>query len=748
MKAVTNKQRREESDARIINAAIKNFSIHGYTNASISQIAADAGISPGLITNRYSSKVELFEKAFERVYQELIIDYSNINTARNFLIALINAVIDLYKKDIVSFEFMAMVYVGYDKPEEFKDRAREEFSNTKGYKLLVQAQAEGIIPKGDVVNLVDAFLAHAYIQIGICNRYGLELPSIKYFLSSILRPDSIDDESYQQQFLNLLLKEYQSAWLINIADESMQIYTYDEKKAAPKSVQAVQKLQTYNEARLWYIENCVVEQSKAKLLKETALDYVLSKVCDEASFFVEYGRIINGEINYNQLCYNKVVNKAGDIEYIAMGFRNIDVAKKAEIDDLTGLLTRQAFFREAEAMLLANPDQQFDISISDIIDFKKINETYGVLVADNILKWEGRYLSAIQSDEVVMGRYGGDQMVMFGTHEFISSCMNDESRIRFWESKNSNNLPEIEIKFGIYEDVRHDRSIIASCDKAHMALNTIKHHYGKDIAYYGSDIKEKLEKQRRIENSMHKSLKNGDFKVYYQPKHDAKTGKLAGAEALIRWIHPEYGFMNPGDFIPLFEQNGFIVENDRFVWRRTCENLKRWIDKGIPTVPISVNASKLTMSNEDVISNMKEAVLANGLSADQLHVEITETLMSENIEDLVEKLNEIRTIGFKVELDDFGSGYSSINVLSTLPIDILKLDMSFLQQFGDEKRYTVLESCIDLAKKLGYKTVSEGVELSEQKEKLGKLGVDMIQGYLYSKPLPEDEFEKYLIKNL
>lgn len=551
-----------------------------------------------------------------------------------------------------------------------------------------------------------------------------------------------------EQLMNIFCKEFQSVWLIKMDDQSLEVFAVDNEKAVPNSVKTVENFNSYDAARLWYVENCVVEHSKARVLAQTKLDVVISKIENGDSYFVEYGRISGDKINFNQLYYNKIVDEDGNIEYVVMGFRSIDMAKKAEIDDLTGLLARQVFFDKSAELLKDNPDKKFDILITDILDFKKINETYGVGVADEILRWEGKYLLEYMNEDIVIGRYGGDQMVAFGPHEQITKIISDGSVEKFCAAESANGLPAISVKFGVYVDIRHDRSIISSCDKAHMALNSIKYHYDKDIAFYSDEIEERLEKKRRIEHSMHKSLRDGDFKVYYQPKHDAQTGELVGAEALIRWIHPEYGFMNPGDFIPLFEQNGFIVENDRYVWNRTCENLKKWQDKGIKTVPISVNASKLTMANADIVNVMKQAIFKNKLRPSQLHIEITESLMTENTSDLVDKLNDIRTTGFKVELDDFGSGYSSINILSTLPIDILKLDMSFMQQFGDEKRSKVLVACINLAKELGFKTVSEGVELEEQNKVLGKLGVDMIQGYYYSRPLPEDEFEEYMIKKL
>jgi len=744
---VPNSKRREESDAKIINAAIKDFGIYGYSHCSISQIAKDAGVSPGLITNRYASKEELFEHAFYHSFKEINIDNSKISEGKDFLIESIKSIVELYSKNTDIFSFMTMIYVGYDLPECFKIRAKEEFKSTEVYNLFCKAQNDGILQKGDIIKLVDVFLAHAYIQIGICKRYGVEIPSNDYFLSAILSENIDEDEFYNRQLMNVLLKEFQSTWLIKVNDLTLKIYKYDEDKAVPNSVQIAQNIKTYNEARLWYIENYVAEQSREKMLEETKIENVISKVKYGNSFFVEYIRTFGEEQNYNQLCFDKVINRKGDTEYISMGFRNIDTTKKAELDELTGLLTRRSFFDKAEEILKNNPDKHYDIVMSDIIDFKKINETYGVKTADMILKWQGEYLGAFMSETLLVGRYGGDQMVMFGEHDQIEEKISPKSKAVFAKAEKENGLPSTIVKLGIYLNVRKDKSVVSSCDRAHTALNSIKYHYSKDIAYYNDEIRNQMEKQRRIEESMNESLENNDFKVYYQPKHDAKTGKLVGAEALIRWVHPKYGFMSPADFIPLFEQNGFIVKSDQYVWDRTCENLKKWKNRQVNTVPISVNASRLTMLREDLIDIMKQSIKDNDLLPNQLHVEITETLMTENTEALVEVLNKIREFGCEVELDDFGSGYSSLNVLSTFPIDILKLDMSFLQQFGDEKRTVVLESCIDMAQKLGFTTVSEGVELERQKDVLGKLGVDMIQGYYYSKPLPEDEFERYLLEH-
>jgi len=550
------------------------------------------------------------------------------------------------------------------------------------------------------------------------------------------------------KLIKVLCKDFQSVWLVKLEDMSLEIFSSSSQQSIEDCERQAAMIASYDEARLWYINNYVVAHSKARVLEATKIENVLEKTENGEAFFVEYGRVMDDITNFNQLWYDRIYNDEGNLEFILMGFRDIDVRKSAEVDDLTGLLTRQAFFKKAEEMLNDSPDEQFDIIISDIVDFKKINETYGAKIADDILKWEGNYLASMRMDGMLAGRYGGDQMAIFGTHGAIIKLTSDTYRDNFYKNKSENGLPDIIVKFGIYLDIPHEQSLIASCDKAHMALNSIKRHYDKDYAIYDDKIKNQIDKKRIIEDSMHESLNNGDFKVFYQPKHDAKTGKMVGAEALMRWIHPKYGFMSPADFIPQFEQNGFIVENDKYVWKRTCENLRRWEARGIDTVPISINISKMSMANISIEDDLQWHVVRNGLNPSKLHIEITETLMADDVDALIKKLNAIRDAGFEIELDDFGAGYSSINILSTLPIDVVKLDMSFMKQFGDSKRSKVLVACVNLAKELGFKTVSEGVELKEQRDVLDNLGVDAIQGYYYSKPLPEEEFEKYMINNL
>lgn len=557
----------------------------------------------------------------------------------------------------------------------------------------------------------------------------------------------MDKDRIAQKVTDCLCEEFQAVWIVKIEDLSMEPFSLNLKGMLAERVDLINKLNAYEEARQWYVKTLAVPQDRKNLDEQTKVKHVLEKIKDGRIYYVEYSRQNAGIVNYNQLLYKGIENDEGILEYFILGFRDIDVRKNAERDNLTGLYTRRTFIAKAEKMLEEHPDEQYDIMMSDIVDFKVINETYGASIGDEILRWTGEYLTTNKSDELLIGRYGGDQFVIMCPHDVMVSICDSKTQNAFIEAEQNNNLPRITIKYGIYQNVDHTQTIISLCDKAHIALNSIKHHYGKSLEIYSDKLKEELDTNHKIESSMHQALEQEQFKVFYQPKHSAETGELIGAEALIRWVHPEYGFMSPASFIPLFETNGFIVETDYYVWKKTCENMKKWKNKNIDIVPVSVNASKLTFNQPNLIHYLQSIVSENDITPDMLHIEITETLMESNIESLIRKLTAIRAIGYQVELDDFGSGYSSINILSTLPMDIVKLDMSFMKQFGDPKRAKVLAACIRLAKELGYKTISEGVEYAEQHELLEILGVDAIQGYYYSKPLCENEFEEYLINH-
>ncbi len=553
----------------------------------------------------------------------------------------------------------------------------------------------------------------------------------------------IDKQQMDLAVIEYLSTDFQAIWLIDLEDMKLTSYKVNPDLAIPGSVDTASSLSNYELARKWYVSNFVVEEHKERVDKCSEVSNILKEISTGKTYTVDYRRICKGKVNYNQLVYAKVNREPDRVTHFLMGFRDVDAFKRADIDELTGLFTRKAFIQHAAEVLQKYPDERFDLMLSDIEDFKDINETYGMKTGDEILRRLAKRLTRIMRPDLLVGRYGGDQFAVLIRNADLEEALLEEGE-RSLDIIPEGFMPDLVVKYGICRNVSHTDPITIACDHAHIALNAIKHKYGQNLAVYDGAIKNEIERQRVLEKDMHAALTNQEFKVYYQPKHDANTGKVVGAEALIRWEHPKYGFLSPGAFIPLFEQNGFISEADFYVYRRTCDNLVRWKEKGLDLIPISVNASKLTFDKRNIVAEVEHMLESKGLPTDCLHIEITESLMSENMEGLVQKLNDLKEKRLQIELDDFGAGYSSINMLSTLPLDVIKLDMSFMQQFGDPKRGKILEACVKLARSLGYKTVSEGVETKEQLDALKELGVDIIQGYYFSKPLPEEQFEEYL----
>jgi len=551
------------------------------------------------------------------------------------------------------------------------------------------------------------------------------------------------DEMMEKNIHNIiscLCMEYQAVCTVEVSTGEMKLFKANSKVS--KDLAGL--IKTYDSARRWYIENCVVEGDRERLLIFTQMDNLLNFLKDNNPLLIDYKRLSDGDVNANQLYYAKLEEKDGEITSFIVGLRDVENIRHTEVDELTGLYTRQAFIHHAEKTLFEDPDTEYDLVMSDIVDFKQINETYGVKVGDRVLMSIAENLKNLAKRGFLVGRYGGDQFAILVNHEEslkMKTVIENRKPLQI-----DAHLPAVDVKYGINECINHNLQVAALCDRAHAALNSIKRQYGVKYAIYDDELREKQAKRRRIESDMHTALIEEQFKVYYQPKHDANTRKIVGAEALIRWIHPEYGFMSPADFIPLFETNGFIVESDFYVWKRTCDNIKRWESQGLDVVPVSVNSSRLGFENSRLLNRIVELEETHAIPRDYLHIEVTESLMTENNDELIRMLNILRNHGYKIELDDFGTGYSSINTLSTLPIDVVKLDMSFIQNLDDKRRLKVLQACVSLAKDLGYKTVSEGVENDEQLAIVRSCGVDTVQGYYYSKPLPEEEFEEYLKK--
>lgn len=420
-----------------------------------------------------------------------------------------------------------------------------------------------------------------------------------------------------------------------------------------------------------------------------------------------------------------------------------------ERDDVTGLYTRSAFFHYAERITAQNKDTDYDISIADIDKFRLVNQKYGTEIGDAVLRIVADVLKKyLKNPKILLGRYGADQFAIFGPSDLRSEYAakdNVSSEIeRKLKKSEVDETVKIVIKKGVYSRVDRNIPISEMCDRAIMALKTVKPEYGDKEAVFNDAMMEELKNTHMIEQSMQEALRKKQIKVYFQPKHDAKTGNLVGAEALVRWIHPERGFMNPGMFIPIFEKNGFISKMDQYVIKTVCKNIKEWEKQKINLVPVSVNISRrdlLIKEDEGLLTKFTEDA---GVDKNLIHLEITESVYGGGDDWLIERMRKLRDQGFKIEMDDFGSGYSTLSTIKSMPMDIVKLDMNFVRHL--EEQTEVVKAVTDMCHVLGKKVTAEGVETNEQLEILRELGCDTIQGYCYSKPLPYEEFTEYLKK--
>ncbi len=413
-------------------------------------------------------------------------------------------------------------------------------------------------------------------------------------------------------------------------------------------------------------------------------------------------------------------------------------------DRLTGLYSREFFYQDVARILEQNPHQKFDIICSNVENFRLVNERYGSAKGDELLKYiADKYRKAMKEGESC-SRMGADTFALLVKHQ-------EYNQKRFGEAVEKGfsdaPVPHITIKFGIYKIEDTKLPVAIMCDYAMMALQRIKKRYGKYLAVYDDSLHIDQMKEVRILENMEQALVERQFKVYYQPKQDLQSGGIVGGEALVRWAHPDFGFISPGDFIPLFEQNGFITKMDYYVWEETLRTLKQWQEKGLPMVPISVNISRVDFDLPDLAQEIINLVDRYGIQHELLHLEVTESAYTDNPRQIIDVINHLRNEGFKIEMDDFGSGYSSLNILSELSIDVLKLDMKFMHGEKYRERKGIVSFIINLGKWLKLSTLAEGVETKEQAESLRSMGCNYAQGYYYSKPISSWEFEKYLKAN-
>ncbi len=412
-------------------------------------------------------------------------------------------------------------------------------------------------------------------------------------------------------------------------------------------------------------------------------------------------------------------------------------------DALTGLPTRSRFCKEAQVFFDDHPAGQFAVYFFDLVKFKVLNDLFGFAEGDRVLRFIATRLQAMESDGLLYAcRESADRFVVLAD---VTGKAPHAMADMLAQALEGYQIPfELDFHVGIYVTDGSTQEVVnGMIDKAIVAQRTIKGKYDRQYCYYTEALREAILTEHEIESSMHLALEKGEFINYYQPQYNHYTGMLVGAEALIRWQHPEKGLISPGLFIPLFERNGFISELDFYVFEQVCRFLQSSQLNGYALVPISVNFSKLDFYLPDFVEKLEAIRKKYGVDPHYLHLEITESVFMGNHKAVNAILGRLHECGYKVEMDDFGSGYSSLNMLRSLDIDLIKLDMLFLgDQSENNKGGIILASVINMAKWLHLPVIAEGVETVEQSEFLRSLGCQYVQGYLYARPMPAAEYEK------
>ncbi len=421
--------------------------------------------------------------------------------------------------------------------------------------------------------------------------------------------------------------------------------------------------------------------------------------------------------------------------------------KKQTHDPLTGLWNFKTFLDRVTEKIDNHPEQvangEYAMVYCDIMRFKIVNDMFGVDEGDRLLKFMSLLWQEQAGVDAEICRVESDRFAILA-HKKDEALQ--EMVEGFLDALTTYPIPhEIVCNIGIYVVTPDKITARAMVDRAIIAQEIAKGDFVNRYNFYDESQRDAILGEQEIVGMMITALEEEQFVVYYQPQYDHVTRTMVGAEALVRWLHPTRGLIPPDKFIPIFEKNGFITNLDRYVFEQVCKYQKKCLENGSSMVPISVNLSRRDLYRPSFAKNLNSIRLAYDVPVQWVRLEITESAVMGGLHFISQVLDELHEYGYIVEMDDFGSGYSSLNVLKSIPFDILKLDMEFLSNAGEDNNGGIIvSSVIRMAKWMGFPVIAEGVELENQADYLQSVGCRYMQGYLYSKPLPQAEFDKLL----
>lgn len=528
---------------------------------------------------------------------------------------------------------------------------------------------------------------------------------VEYFNDGFCRQFGYDREEFQEKFSSDLT----ALWVGG--DTEYILNRLRENKDSNDRISLVHQVRRKDKSLRWFSLN--------------ALKY---KVEDGVPVF----RIVNIDVTESRENELLIEQKNEELRYLL------------DHDALTGLYNRSTFCRKTADFLRQNPEGTYNMVQFDIERFKVINELYGNFMGDRILLLIAEGLQKCLKSKGTYGRLEADHFAVClpaGTEEL------QQVRDQMEKSLASVKIEQkINLYYGVYTIEDRGMSVDLMCDRANLALRTVKGNSNRAYAVYNDELHQVVLSEQQLTNSMEEALLQRQFEVYYQPVVDLNTGDVVSAEALVRWNHPEKGMVSPGFFIPFFEHNGFIIKLDAYIREEVCRNMMELRRRGLRNIPVSVNVSRLEFYDPNLCRSIIDLTERYRLEPQMMRLEITESAYTDNPQQLLAAMKELQNYGFQVLMDDFGSGYSSLNMLKDVPVDILKMDMKFLEDQGISGRGPeILASLVRMAKKLGMRTIAEGIETKEQGDFLRSVGCEYGQGYYYARPMPADSFTSLLM---
>lgn len=418
-----------------------------------------------------------------------------------------------------------------------------------------------------------------------------------------------------------------------------------------------------------------------------------------------------------------------------------------EYDSLTEIYSEQKFYQVTREFLDNSGDESIAVIHFDIDRFKIINAFYGAREGDRLICYVANAIRTVMTEfdsRSTFGRISGDVFAICMPYRELADIYNVLERIKERIRRHSVHY-YLETCAGIYLIEDKNMDVAEIFDKASMAATQCKEKYMVHESMYTKELSDSLKREQQIIDEMDEALAKNEFVVYFQPKYEVEGRSPGGAEALVRWQKPDGTMVSPGVFIPIFEKNGFITKLDYYVWEKVCQFIRGELDSGRKPAPISVNVSRVNLYDPKFLESLIDLVERYKIPPKYLHLELTESVFSDNATIIQDAVFYLHKAGFTILMDDFGSGYSSLNVLKDVDLDVLKIDMKFFSKGGTaEKGAKIIEAVVKMAESLNMTVIAEGVEEQEQVDFLTKLGCDYIQGYYFAKPMPQEEYQKLM----